>query len=85
MPPAILEGPASEVGEIAAPRKRMAARLGTTVMATNRLRLTAQHTVMAMSASSWPSSSWTKVTGRNTATVVSVLASAAPQTSRAPL
>ncbi len=68
----------------AAVRIRRAARQGITVMETARLSRTAKLMAMAMSLKSCPASSSTKITGRKTATVVSVLASTAPQTSRAP-
>ncbi len=62
----------------------LADRLGITVIATIRLSPTAQLIARAMSRNSCPASSRTKSTGRKTAIVVSVEASTAPQTSRAP-
>jgi len=58
--------------------------MGMTDTDTNSDRLTAQVTAMAMSLKSCPASSWMKTTGRNTATVVRVEASTAPQTSLVP-
>ncbi len=55
-----------------------------TVMATTRLNPTAQLMARAMSPNNCPASCWMKSTGTNTAMVVRVLASTAPQTSRAP-
>ena len=60
------------------------AATGTTSTETISDRTTAALIANAMSPKSWPASSFTKSTGRNTATVVSVLASTAPQTSPAP-
>ena len=57
---------------------------GMTVMDTDRLKTTALEMAMAMSLNSWPASSCTNTMGRNTATVVRVLASTAPQTSTVP-
>ncbi len=62
--------------------KRTLENMGMTVTETSRLRMTAQVTAMAMSLNSWPASSFMNTTGRNTATVVSVEARMAPQTSR---
>ncbi len=53
-------------------------------MDTIRLRATAQLMASAMSPNSWPTSSFMKMIGTKTAMVVAVLASTAPQTSRAP-
>ncbi len=64
--------------------KSLAASMGITDTDTNSDNVTEQVTAMAMSLKSCPASSWVKTTGRNTATVVSVEASTAPQTSRAP-
>ena len=58
--------------------------VGMTVMETMRLNVTALLMAIAISRNSWPASSWTKTIGRNTATVVSVLARTAPQTSTVP-
>ena len=60
------------------------ARLGMTLTATMRLSTTEQETAIAISRNSCPASSSTKTIGRKIATVVSVLANMAPQTSRAP-
>ncbi len=57
---------------------------GITVIDTARLRATAQLTATAISLNSCPASSRTKITGRNTAIVVSVLATRAPKTSTTP-
>jgi hypothetical protein len=64
--------------------KILADSVGITVIETNRLKTTALLMAMAMSRNSCPASSCTKTMGRNTATVVSVLARTAPQTSTAP-
>ena len=64
--------------------KSFSESMGITDTDTKRLSITAQLTAMAMSLKSCPASSCTKTTGRKTATVVSVDASTAPHTSRAP-
>ena len=51
---------------------------------TIRLNATAKLIASAMSPNSCPTSSFMNTTGRNTAIVVAVLASTAPQTSRVP-
>ena len=62
----------------------LAERLGITVIATSKLKLTPLLIANAISRKSCPASSSTKRIGRNTATVVRVLARTAPQTSTAP-
>ncbi len=58
--------------------------LGMALTDTTRLSMMAKVMAMAMSLKSWPASSSMKMTGKNTATVVTVEAKTAPQTSRAP-
>ena len=58
--------------------------VGITVIATIRLRPTAQLMATAISANNCPISSSIRITGANTAMVVRVLASTAPQTSLTP-
>ncbi len=59
-------------------------KVGITVIAMIRLKTTDTLIAIAMSLKSCPACSCTNITGRNTAAVVSVLASTAPQTSVAP-
>jgi hypothetical protein len=57
---------------------------GITDTDTSRLSRMAKVMAMAISLNNWPASSWIKITGKNTATVVAVEASTAPHTSLAP-
>ena len=66
------------------PLSSQAAATGTTRPETASDRPTAAAIARAMSPKSWPASPSTKSTGRNTATLVSVLARIAPQTSVVP-